>query len=105
MCTLGTPELESLAYDPSTGLLTCTSTGGPVTEVEWQMDGVVGTDFEESKIVTNTVTAAYSNTLLLNGQPDAVVGNYSCLVRNLRGSSATSQLQLNGIKEYAMMAV
>ena len=83
----GIPVIESLQYDSSTGVLTCTSTGGPVTEVLWERDGMPETRFQGSKVITNTVSAAYTNTLLLNGEPEAVVGNYSCSVSNSRGSS------------------
>jgi hypothetical protein len=102
--TQGTPDLESLDYDPSTGLLICTSTGGPVTEVEWERDGVAETGFQGSKIVTNTVTAAYTNTLLLDGQPENVIGDYSCTVRNSRGPSTTLMLELSG-EQYAVTSM
>lgn len=92
----GVPELQNVNYDPSTGLLVCTSTGGPVTEVVWQRDGVSETRFQGSKIITDTVSAAYTNTLLLNQEPEAVIGTYTCSVRNSRGSSATSMLELEG---------
>ena len=88
--------MESLEYDPLTGQLTCTSTGGPATEVVWQRNGVAETSFQESQLVTNTMSATYSNTLLLNRAPEAVVGSYGCSVRNSRGSSDVALLELWG---------
>ena len=48
------------------------------------------TRFQGSQVITNTVSAAYTNTLLLNGDPETVVGTYSCSVSNLRGTSTLS---------------
>ena len=48
------------------------------------------TRFQGSKVITNTGSAAYTNTLLLNGGPETVVGNYSCSVSNSRGVSTVS---------------
>ena len=48
------------------------------------------TRFQGSKVITNTVSAAYTNTLLLNGEPETVVGTYSCSVSNSRGVTTLS---------------
>ena len=55
------------------------------------------TSFQESQLVTNTMSATYSNTLLLNRAPEAVVGSYGCSVRNSRGSSGLTTLELQGM--------
>ena len=56
----GVPAVEGLEYDPLTGQLTCTSTGGPATEVVWLRNGVAETRFQESQLVTSTMSATYS---------------------------------------------
>ena len=58
------------------------------------------TRFQESKVITNTVSAAYTNTLLLNGDPETAPGNYSCSLRNQRGISNESTLELQGENVY-----
>ena len=95
---IGVPIFESLYYNASTGVLTCVSTGGPATEVEWWRNGVTETSFPISQMVSNTVTSTYANTLLLNGEPVTVIGNYSCAVTNTRGTTiATSHVELRGV--------
>ena len=77
-------------------MLTCTSSGGPVTGVMWQRGGEYETRFQASKLVTNTSLAAYNNSLLLNADPDSVIGIYTCLVWNYRGISGQVALELQG---------
>ena len=87
---IGLLFIDSLNYNQDTGVLTCTSTGGPVTEVVWQRDEMPEIRFQGSQVITNTESAAYINTLLLDGEPETVVGNYSCSVSNSRGVTTLS---------------
>lgn len=89
------PILEELFYDASSGLLTCVSSGGPATEVEWTMDGIPS-NFSSSQVVMDTKSASYNNFLFLNRNPDSVIGNYTCQVKNARNESETFSHQLQG---------
>ena len=84
----GSPSITGLLYNRSTVTLTCTSTGGPATTVTWRKNGAVlevdGTIYHQSQRVVNARTATYENILVLIGEPDNVIGNYTCLVRNKR---------------------
>ena len=83
-----------LSFDVSSGDLTCISTGGPASTVEWKRNGLE-TNFPQSQIVRSTQTATYINRLFLNREPDNIVGNYTCSVTNL-GGSEIRLVQLRG---------
>ena len=71
--------------------LTCTSTGGPATNVSWTR----GDDtLISSSRVTDTETATYVHTVRVTGRQE---GLYSCSVSNSRTSpAAISTLQVTG---------
>ena len=89
----GSPSVTSLRDDSQSRTLTCTSTGGPATNVTWWKDGVVVTlsaTYQQTKRVVNPVTGTYQTVLIINpsvGQSD-IVGLYSCTVENARGTSS-----------------
>ena len=67
--------------------LTCTSTGGPATNVTWTVDGSPvpdDGDYSFSQIVVNPVTGEYSNTLTVTGMKS---GDYQCTVSNIHGTA------------------
>ena len=68
-------------------ILTCTSTGGPATTVDWLKDGqTLGDEYEQQKGIINQTTAEYQSVLSLGqSRPDEVIGNYTCRVNNARG--------------------
>ena len=83
------------AVDAATPMftLTCTSTGGPATEVIWTLDGSPASG-TESQTVTDTLSAIYSNTLTVTGR---LTGDYQCSVTNDRNTSpATQTLSVTG---------
>ena len=81
----------SVQYDRTSQTITCTSTGGPATDVTWSQDNVnirltMGGLYEHSQIIINTTTATYENRLRIVDKSSEAVGNYTCQVTNLRGS-------------------
>ena len=56
--------------------------------------------FPNSQYVSDTVEATYLNSLLLNGEPESVIGEHSCQVANPRGETQVLTLQLQG--EYSL---
>ena len=77
--------------------LTCTSTGGPATNVSWTSNNSAVTENSAhnitSQILTNAVTATYSHTLAVTGR---LVGEYECTVSNNKPSSASRMLEVVG---------
>ena len=74
--------------------LSCTSSESPPTIVTWLKDGVEvvvdGTTIQEAKVIENRATSSYVNMLLINMEPDNLLGSYSCNVNNTLGSSGFS---------------
>lgn len=83
----------SLTYNSSTFTLTCTSTGGPVTNVTWRKDEKIlfidGTIYQAKLTVIDTEEAIYENALTLRSEMD-LTGTYSCEVSNSRSSQNKS---------------
>ena len=79
--------------DPPVFTLTCVSTGGPATTVNWTRDGAAATGVT-SQTVTNMMAATYNNTLTVTGREP---GNYLCSVANNRTAlPATASLTVAG---------
>ena len=93
-------SITDLAYSPASLNLTCTSTGGPIDSVTWSKDGqeISGSssEFRQSQHITDRVTATYQHTLSSENKAN-FVGQFSCLVRDGRGETATRTLALNGV--------
>ena len=89
----GSPIVTSLSYNDQSRTLTCTSTGGPATNVTWRRDGVVITlnaTHQQTKRVVDPVNGTYQTVLTIDpsvGQSD-IVGTYNCTVANDRGESS-----------------
>ena len=83
----------SIEYDRTTHMITCTTNGGPATDVTWFKESEKisvapsnrGT-YEHSQIITNTVRATYKNRLRIVDKSSETAGTYTCEVRNPRGS-------------------
>ena len=85
--------MTSIIYDDQSNTLTCTSSGGPATNVIWKKDGVVITlngTYQQTQIVTNTETSTYQTVLNINSSVNQsdIVGTYNCTVENTRGESS-----------------
>ena len=75
--------------------LTCVSSGGPASSVNWTRNGVAlttgGADFTTSQTLVDTEQATYHNTLTASGQ-ELLQGNFTCTVGNL-ADSATETIE------------
>ena len=101
----GSPSVTSLRYDSQSRTFTCTSTGGPATNVTWRKNGAVITPYQQTKRLTDNSTATYQIVLTINSSvsQNDIVGTYNCTVENNRGtSSMTMVISSNGelILEY-----
>ena len=81
----------SVQYDRTSQTITCTSTGGPATDVTWSKDNVnIGLSmrdlYEHSQIIINTTSATYENRLRILDKSSEAAGTYTCEVTNPRGS-------------------
>ena len=79
--------------DPPVFTLTCISTGGPATTVNWTRDGAAATGVT-SQTVVDQEAITYHNTLTVTGREP---GNYTCSVANVRTAPpATASLTVAG---------
>ena len=84
--------IVNLTYDPKSGVMTCTSTGGPATSVFWNRNG------KTNQIISNFYNATYINKLAINGSLlDDYKGIFNCTVRNTKGSNSLSIGEFYGI--------
>ena len=93
---IGTPNITEVTFDGQSRTLTCTSTGGPATNVTWTKDGTVITPsaaFQQTKRVINATRGIYHNILNI-AQSVAERGLYSCMVENSWGSSNRIELYI-----------
>ena len=88
-----TIEITSIDGDSTPQFtLTCTSTGGPATNVTWTRDSVTITERTETTL-DNSTTAQYTHTLTMTGR---LGGLYTCTVANNKPSSDSSSLRVKG---------
>ena len=85
----------SVQYDRTSQIITCTSTGGPATDVTWSKDNInitltTGNLYEHSQIIINTTSATYENRLRIVDKSSEAAGNYTCEVTNLGGGMSES---------------
>ena len=97
---IGNVTNVSVQYDRTSQTITCTSTGGPATDVTWSKDNVnirlsIG-DHEHSQIIINTTSAIYENRLRIVDKSSEAAGNYTCSITNSRGS-VNGSLYIQGI--------
>ena len=86
ICYTGVPTVNSVSSD---GLnLTCTSSGGPATRVTWRRNCAIlpnSAMYQQTQLVTQTQTATYQNTLVIDSAVADRDGVYTCSVTNARG--------------------
>ena len=83
--------VTSLTFDDKSRTLTCTSTGGPATNVTWRRDGVVialNDTYQQTKSVVDPVNGTYQTVLTIGQSVGQIVGTYNCTVENIRGGSS-----------------
>ena len=77
--------------------LTCTSTGGPATNVTWTRDSETILDdagtFSLTTELNDALTAQYTHTLTVTGR---LGGLYTCSVANDKPSEAMKELYISG---------
>ena len=85
-----------MKYNRASQIITCTSTGGPVTDVAWFKDNerisIVSDEglYEYSQIIISTINATYENRLRIVDKSFKMTGTYTCEVKNPRGSTNES---------------
>ena len=92
---VGTPTATTLVYGDTTRSLTCTSTGGPATDVTWRKDGAmitINATYQQTQVVTDPVTGTYETVLMIAQSVSDISGRYSCTVGNARGTSASIEV-------------
>ena len=100
-CYVGAPYVTNLtfAFDGVSRTLTCTSTGGPATNVTWRRDGAVitpNTTYQQIQIVTDATAGTHQTVLTLAKSAGEYDSNYSCSVQNIRGTSNSMQILVYG---------
>ena len=82
-----------LTYNDTTRSFTCTSTGGPATNVTWRKDGGVislNEAYQQRQVLTNTTTGTYETVLTIAESVSDIFGIYGCTVENIRGTASAS---------------
>ena len=88
--------------DPPVFTLTCVSTVGPASTVNWTRDGIA-VSYDDNHVLTQIVTdqlnIVYSNVLTVIGREP---GNYTCSVTNDRGNDSSQVVLVEGtyVHEY-----
>ena len=100
----------SVQYDRTSQTITCTSTGGPATDVTWSKDNVtirltMGDFYEHSQIIINITSATYENRLRIVDKSSEAAGNYTCSIINPRGGINESLYIQGNYYEYKYIAV
>ena len=83
--------VQSIDFDATEQSLICISAHGPASDVTWNRNGknltIDGNTYSQVQVV-NTTESVYVNTLVIRElKPEEVAGNYTCIVRNLRGNA------------------
>ena len=82
-----------MKYDRASQTITCTTSGGPATDVTWFKDNekIIMTSsgglYKHSQVITNKISATYENRLRIVDKSSKVAGTYTCEVSNLSGST------------------
>ena len=85
-----------MKYDRASQTITCTTSGGPATDVTWFKDSekIIMTSsgglYEHSQVITNKISATYENRLRIIDKSSKVAGTYTCEVSNPSGSTNES---------------
>ena len=73
--------------------LTCVSTGGPATTVQWTRNSTTSITEGTETVLNDPVTAQYTHTLTVSGREP---GEYTCTVANNKPSSANGSITIEG---------
>ena len=73
--------------------LTCVSTGGPATTVQWTRNSTTNITEGTETVLNDPVTAQYTHTLTVSGREP---GEYTCTVANNKPSSANASITIEG---------
>ncbi len=97
----GIPKIQTFTFEANTQSLICVSTDGPASNITWKRNEIrLSTQeiaYTQVQEITNMSKSTYINTLEIRGiVPSKVVGNYSCLISNLRGTSEEQNLEIKG---------
>ena len=82
-----------MKYNRASQTITCTTSGGPATDVTWLKDNEKitvtssGGLYEHSQVITNITSATYENRLRIVDKSSKAAGTYTCEVTNPRGST------------------
>ena len=96
MSCAGSPSITSLLFNRNSTTLTCESTGGPPTTINWKKDGIAVnlSTYEQSQRLVNAESATYENTLFSDDVAN-FVGTFTCEVRNA-GGAVEETVELRG---------
>ena len=91
-------SLEYIRAEPDPYLI-CTSTDGPPTTVSWRRNEETldfkDTRYQQNQRIINTTAATYQNILSSNSHAN-LVGSFTCIVSNARGS-ANKSISVDGM--------
>ncbi len=92
---IGLLDIQNITYYTTTGIVTCVSTGGPVTNLTWNRSGE---SYSQNKIIVDTSSATYHNLLSISGNtPSDYTGIFSCTVSNSRGTTYMTTTEFKGM--------
>ena len=93
---IGLLHIQNIAFDTTTGIVICVSTGGPVTNLTWNRGG---RSYSQSKIVVDAVSATYHNLLSISGNAalSDYTGIFNCTVSNSRGTTYMTTAEFKGM--------
>ena len=106
----GGPNITEFKFDRESRTFTCTSTGGPATNVTWRRDGLLITHnatHQQTKMVVDATRGIYQNILTIaqSVAEHNVYGLYSCMVENSLGISNRTEKYSGESNELAIMQV
>ena len=100
---VGTPTATTLVYNETARTLTCTSTGGPATTVTWRKSGAIiaiNAMYQQTQVVTNTMTGTYETVLTNANSVTDVFDIYNCTIENVRGTSSVIAVTGEDVQHY-----
>ncbi len=92
---IGLLDIQNIIYNTTTGVVTCVSTGGPVTTLTWNRRGG---SYSQAKIIVDTISATYHNLLSISSNTlSDYTGIFSCTVGNSRGTTYMTTTESKGM--------
>ena len=73
--------------------ITCITSGGPATCVEWMRDGSEVVDTNYVSVLVDPVAGIYDHTLLVR---EALIGEYVCTVYNDKPNNVSGRILVKG---------